>query len=207
MKKHTLAATLSCLLLSSCVTAYASVYSGSYKSAVRLSGKSINNFCSATAVSPTTLLTAEHCFVKGSKPNEILINGKSAVVLSYEFDGNDNALIVVNLFNKDWLRLKPNSMEVGEDVYFFGNPPEFDRLLRKGYVAGRKPTGLSVLDINGWFGDSGAGIVDSNGYIVGVINSIFLIDLFTVMGSEQLRFTTEQYKKARVVPVKLKETR
>jgi len=56
-----------------------------------------------------------------------------------------------------------------------------------------------MYDINGWFGDSGAGIFDRDGKLVGVISILYSTSdtqPMHLMGSLPLRFTAEQWRQA-----------
>lgn len=68
-------------------------------------------------------------------------------------------------------------------------------MLREGIVAGtetRNGKTVVMLDINGWGGDSGAGVFDGSGYVVGTITYRFGAGGFVLMGMVPMHFTDKQ---------------
>lgn len=76
-------------------------------------------------------------------------------------------------------------------MHYWGNPYVFNMLLRRGYVSGFSGRS-TVYDVNGYHGDSGAGIFNKNNQLTGVISYIHAIESFAVMGSFPLNFTETQ---------------
>lgn len=70
-----------------------------------------------------------------------------------------------------------------------------------GYV-GKNALGgpWTLYDLNGFFGDSGSGVFDADGYLVGVISmeysQAFQDAYMKVMGSLPLKFTAQQLAEA-----------
>jgi S1-C subfamily serine protease len=59
-------------------------------------------------------------------------------------------------------------MEQGQAVFMYGNPNNINDLLRRGYVVGGDAE-RTLLDLNVSHGDSGAGVFNDKGEVVGVI--------------------------------------
>jgi hypothetical protein len=131
--------------------------------------------CSATAVGPQALLTASHC---EAPSNTILIDGTTHHVMAFFRDDFDHTLFMVDETFPAWAKVSNDAMQPGDDIFIFGNPSDFDDLYRKGTV-GSYPTRVFktmpmaaefLLDINGFPGDSGAGIFNTKGELVGVVS-------------------------------------
>ena len=147
--------------------------------------------CSGTAVGPHVLLTASHCMTKGKV---LAINGWSPKVISVRHDGADHALVVVDLtFNRP-ARVASQSPSVGDVVFIWGNPEGFNDLLRYGRVSGAE--GVTLLDLNAYFGDSGAGVFNEQGQLVGVVSSLAGSPEFHQVGMFPMAFTDIQLRES-----------
>lgn len=132
--------------------------------------------CSATAIGPQALLTATHC----ERPTEALvIRGfkDKATIVGRIRDGNDHTIYLLqNVHFKDYLQVDLNyPLQQGEDVFLWGNPGKWSDQLRKGYVTGEEKQGdphTTLYDLNGWHGDSGAGIINTQGKLIAVMSVI-----------------------------------
>ena len=125
--------------------------------------------CSATAIAPHALLTASHC----EKPTgEILIDGTPAHILIEPIrDGFDHSVLIVDATFANYAEFAYAEPKVGDDIFIFGNAGSQTDLLRKGYVAKLgKDEDPYLYDFNGWMGDSGAGIFNAEGKLVGVVS-------------------------------------
>ena len=160
--------------------------------------------CSGTVVAPTVILSAGHCFIDeedddegdpAPAPTHMLVNGRDVKILAIVFDGNDHALVEVDFFFHDWASIGKQP-PVGTHVHYWGNPAGKNFLYREGYVTNYDHS-MMMLNINGFFGDSGAGIFDEAGNVVGVVNIISFDPIkglvFSLMGSAALEFTPQQY--------------
>lgn len=127
--------------------------------------------CSGTVIGPGAILSATHCFVGA---HALAVNGEPVAVLSAISDGNDHTILFVNKHFNDFA--VPGSAPVQtEEVFIYGNPGDLSDIYRVGHVAGtavRQNVALTLYDLNGYFGDSGSGIFDANGKLVGVISMI-----------------------------------
>lgn len=150
--------------------------------------------CASTAVGPSTLLTAAHCI---SGPTPLEVDGKAANILWVALDGNDHALVGIDLHFASWAT-QLSSPAVGSRVYFIGNPHGEGRLYRSGYVAGADRKGRALYDIHAFFGDSGSGIFNERGELVGVLTQIFSLTAGDVSewfaASQPLSFTAQQWQ-------------
>lgn len=148
--------------------------------------------CSGTAIAKSVVLTAEHCIVHGPL---IKINGKPAEVVGEPvLDGNDHAIIRVNVQFKRWARIG-GPMRQAEKVHFWGNPGGLSDQFRRGYITGFQDDWV-LFDCMGWKGDSGAALFNEAGLIVGVVSVLHVQDSFQLMGAKQFRFTAEQWRAA-----------
>jgi Trypsin-like peptidase domain len=161
--------------------------------------------CSGTVVAPTVILSAAHCFQAEENerlgfitppPTEMKVDGYKVKILVVVFDDNDHAMVKVDFTFDDYARLGPRP-DVGARVHYWGNPAKINNVYREGYVTSYHHSDM-VMDINGFFGDSGAGIFSSSGKLVGVLS--YLDDkhaqnrTFRLMGAQEIEFTALQYR-------------
>lgn len=99
-------------------------------------------------------------------------------------------------------------------MYVLGNPGELSRIFRSGYDAGEYNAGgqhIEWWDFNGFYGDSGAGIFNSRGQLVGVVSTLYQEanqGYMKLMGSFDLEFTDEDWRKANeTLPVPVRAVR
>jgi hypothetical protein len=171
--------------------------------------------CSGTVVAPSTILSAAHCFKDPDEdeldkalghaaplPSEMLIDGYRVYIEAVSFDDNDHALVRVSFNFHERATLGPVPA-VGAHVHYWGNPGGLVNAYREGYVSSYH-NGEMILDVNGFFGDSGAGIFDESGKLVGVMSSLHGVRrqgiIFKLMGVQALEFTPLQYEMMGVTP-------
>jgi V8-like Glu-specific endopeptidase len=171
--------------------------------------------CSGTVVAPTVILSAAHCFKEPEDefgsimllppkplPTTMLVDGYKVYIQAIVFDGNDHALVKVSFFFKDYALLA-KMPGVGAHVYYWGNPDGIRNVYREGYVTSYDHSEM-VMDVNGFFGDSGAGIFDESGKLIGVMSYINVHrhqgTSFRLMGAYPLEFTPLQYSMMGVTP-------
>lgn len=123
--------------------------------------------CGATAIGPSKLLTASHCMTGYPL---ITIDGTAVGVRDVVHDGRDHAIVTVTRTFTVWAEVGPPP-KVGDVVEYYGNPLMFRQLYRRGYVSAVDST-ATVLDVNGYHGDSGAGVFNTHGQVVGVISGM-----------------------------------
>jgi S1-C subfamily serine protease len=109
---------------------------------------------------------------------------------------------------KDLAEFSTTPLQQGDDIFLMGNPDDDSYILRKGYYAGirHNPFGMgsideALFDFNGFFGDSGSGLFNTKGELVGINSAISTKvedgEQMKMMGAFALRFTAEQLDKAR----------
>lgn len=142
------------------------------KHAVRL-GFDSGGYCSGTVVGPNEILSARHCF----SANLATVDGENVVVLAnYPLD-HDQHVVKVGKSYKRWAIKSPIPVRQGDRVSFTGNPYGLSTAYREGYVSAFKE-GSIVVDIEAGRGDSGAGLFNKRGELVGVISSVFYAESF-----------------------------
>ena len=134
--------------------------------------------CSSVSVGPHVLLTASHCLLSDAV---VAVDGEQVNVRDLETDRNDHALLWVDITFPTWLPVVEHGLETanGDTLVMAvgrpaGSPYPITRFGRfDATVVEEDPDGQSRPEE--WFalhaehGDSGAGIVDIHGDIVGLI--------------------------------------
>lgn len=181
--------------------------------------------CSATAIGPHALLTADHCdegntelFVD-SRPNDD--KPFKVHILGRILDNEDHLILLVDgpEFQDTTARfynVKKTDTKIGEQVFAYGDgeglfPPELRKGYRMGYLmippdAELGPTmpkydrKVYLYDLNIIPGDSGSAVYsESDGRLVAV-TTYSISGRF--MGAYALRFTAQQIKQAETFPGK-----
>jgi len=174
--------------------------------------------CSGTVVAASTILSAGHCFkeevdpvlemfglVPPPKPlpTEMTVDGYKVYIETVTFDDADHALVKVIFVFKDHASLAHQRPAVGDKVHYWGNAAKRNNTYREGYVASYLH-GDMIMDVNGFFGDSGSGIFDADGNVVGVMSYLSYSKHdglgFKLMGASPLEFTPLQYSMMGVSP-------
>jgi hypothetical protein len=156
-----------------------------------------DGICSATAVGTHTILGAEHCF-KGA--HKLDVDGVPVAVLKVMADGADHVLVIVTATFADVAQIGPVP-DQGDAVHYWGNPSGLFDVYRAGYVAGSAVADGHVFQLvacDGFYGDSGAGVFDTHGQLVGVISLMYQNTdrgYIKFMGMYPLQFTAEQWAK------------
>ena len=137
--------------------------------------------CSATAVGPHALLTAQHCF---ADMNTLFLDNdrNQAVVISAALiDGHDHVIYIVQATFESYASIEERDLVTGEPVHQWGAPEDLSDVYRGGYfrdLRNPKQDNLSFLIsfdqvqrfvLPDYPGDSGAGIFDASGHIVAVV--------------------------------------
>ena len=122
--------------------------------------------CSGTVVGKDLILSAAHCF----DGNRLLrIDGEDAYALEIARDGKDHVLARVTKRFTRWASMGPLP-EQGDEVSWIGNPAGEFSVYRQGYVARVMPDEL-YIEAPAFGGDSGSGLFDSRGRLIGVLSA------------------------------------
>lgn len=154
--------------------------------------------CSGTIIGPHAILTATHCF--DGVP--IKVDGETVRIRGRLDDGADHTIIMLDKTYPRWARVG-NAPRQAQHVYYYGHPGGLIDQYREGRVSGKSSDHgriFTLYDINGWFGDSGAGIFNDDGELVGVVNVLVSTggsDPMHLMGSQPLRFTRDEWRTVR----------
>lgn len=145
--------------------------------------------CSGTYIAADQVLTADHCFEGGALKS---ISGVPCEQIGERLrDGNDHAIMRVSCKRKAWASVR-GAMYAGLDVHLWGNPAGLIDIYRKGYVSGELDGWtLTMIPVNR--GDSGSGVFDSSGHVVGVVSTLMTDGVLSFMGSKPFAFTREQW--------------
>lgn len=157
-----------------------------------------NGVCSGTAVGANVLLSAEHCWADGNRL--IKINGAEAHALKIERDGADHVLVRVTTRFTRYARMGPEPLQ-GDRVRWVGNPASLNHQFRIGYVTGTDE-GMTLIDATVFGGDSGSGLIDDKGRLVGVVSAMRRWETrsgvsLQLMAAYSLKFTPEQWDSIR----------
>lgn len=124
------------------------------------------NGCGGTPIAADTVLTARHCVVGAIR---MAIVGRDPVeVAGVEFSGRDRAIVKLSkpVFTR-WASLGPDP-EQGDRVRWWGNPRGIPGVYRVGVVL-LVAHGQVVTDAQACHWDSGSGMFNDAGQVVGVI--------------------------------------
>jgi|ERR1019366_4043145 hypothetical protein len=142
--------------------------------------------CSATAVGPHALLTAQHCFAD-SNLVRLDNNTQPTVITSVLLDGQDHVIYIVDATFDHWADITQRNIIAREPVHIWGNPGNSPDVWRDGYYVGLEDVPMkSIKKLLGLIdeaksvtllkfilpiypGDSGSGIFDASGQVIAVI--------------------------------------
>ncbi len=170
--------------------------------------------CTADAIAPHVLLTAEHCNIDGGNfyLNPTLRDGKLLPdhplrVSEKYFDHMDHMLLVLpGVRFKYTISYDPATYRAprqGDRAYFWGNPAMQHDQYREGYMTGTIPAVDGDVDASGpvWMfnisvigGDSGSAVFSTDGRLITVVTYGVANGMF--MGAYPLAFTEEQVRQA-----------
>lgn len=135
-----------------------------------------NGECSGTAIGRNVILTAAHCVA--DEPPVVTVNGTPTNITRIQRDGGDQARLNVELTFGKWAAIG-NDPKQGDPVFIFGNPARGRDMLRRGYVAGHQNDRI-IADLEIGHGDSGAGVFNERGQVVGIVSGYFYHEVFRV---------------------------
>lgn len=156
---------LSLLLLAGCASGPS--HDALRKTSLRLDFE--RGLCSGTAVGPHRLWTAKHCLSNGGKI--VKVNGVPVTQVSVvELSRDRVSVLIRGQTFKHIAEIGPPPYQ-GQRVRFWGNPGGNANVYREGYIA-RAWTTEVVIVAPVCKGDSGSGIIDSRGRVVGVVSAM-----------------------------------
>jgi hypothetical protein len=155
-----------------------------------------DGLCSGTVVAERALLTAEHCIAHAPLS---AVDGVETHAVRTLRDGQDHVLIWTDrVIGHNRVRLA--TPKVGEDVHWTGNPAQLEGVERHGYVAAIV-NGEAYIDAPAWGGDSGSGIYNDRGELVGVLSGTYTwgndSGSFVLVFAKPLKFTRDDWKAVR----------
>lgn len=123
------------------------------------------SLCSGTKTGPAELKTAKHC-IDGFVLK--LVNKAEVTVASIRYEGEDVAVITLTkpMFTH-WAASGPTPMQ-GDRIRYWGNPLGIPGVYREGVVVAVTDKAIAV-DLQVCHGDSGAGMFNDRGEMVGVV--------------------------------------
>lgn len=155
--------------------------------------------CSGTIIGPHAILSATHCF---TATRSLAVDDRAVTVTGVVSDGRDHTIVYVTQLFRDFAPVVGAPYQT-EEVFIFGNPGGLQDMYRVGHVAGTVDSDsakLTLYDLNGYFGDSGSGIFDSDGRLIAVVSEIFYENQNGAsqkyMASFDLHFTKTQLEQA-----------
>lgn len=128
--------------------------------------------CTATAIGPRALLTASHCI---SGTQYISIDSSSPVKFQkILFDEQDHAIVLFDISRfSDIVPIEQREAELGEHVYFIGNPGSSRNVRRDGVYKkwSEIKGGAEIFFLGSFPGDSGSAVISSEGFIIGIVSA------------------------------------
>jgi hypothetical protein len=134
-------------------------------------------YCGATNIKDNVFITAAHC-VSDIKINKVILkvygNDKEYKIKRVALARNrDLSLIFVeNKVNDD--KVKTSQPLLGEEIYIVGHALGEFFTIKGGIVSKIKDDGF-IIDANIWFGDSGGGIFNKKGDLIGVVSQVEVV--------------------------------
>lgn len=126
-----------------------------------------DSVCAGTPIAATVIRTAAHCV----KPGPVIVNGTMVAVISVSPVTTDvvDMSIAGQVFDT-WATQGP-ALREGDRVRWWGRPHGEPLVYREGYVAKVGPEAI-FIDAPICSGDSGSGLFDSMGRLVGVVSAM-----------------------------------
>lgn len=162
-------------------------------------GISGDTSCSATVIGPHAIISAAHCF---DWPYTLTIHGQPVAVKRVMLDGHDHIILFVGMRFGTWSQHAHFGTQ-GDPVYIIGNPGDLTEQFRHGYIAGQiavRGELADSYDLRIFPGDSGSGIFDASGRLIGVVSFIYTMEnetgQLTIAGSFPMAFTAKQWREA-----------
>lgn len=125
-----------------------------------------DGLCSGTAIGPHALLTARHCFNK----KLVSVNNIPMQALKFAHEGRDAVVVTVSGEFKHWAKRGGRPIQ-GDRLRFWGNPVGEPDVYREVLVSRAWTDGI-VLQGTICPGDSGAGLMNDRGEVVGIVDAM-----------------------------------
>jgi serine protease Do len=124
--------------------------------------------CSGTMRGPHEFSTARHCIDGGEKVTKV--NDQKVEMIGWRLTGKDSVIVSVRgVTFKHWPRT--GVAHQGDRVFWWGNPLGARDMYREGYVSGFFD-GNMVVDATICHGDSGSGVFNEYGELVGIVSAM-----------------------------------
>lgn len=156
--------------------------------------------CGATKIDDRTAVTAEHCvdgifFLDGQVPEKVVL------------DGHEHALVIVpKPLPGKAAKLAHRYPDIGEELFIWGKPLGEGPLWREGYYQGKieleemQPYEWRIGSMFVAPGDSGSGIFNKKGQLVGSVSIGFMateLRDWSPVGWHEYKFTKEQWQEVK----------
>lgn len=152
-------------------------------------GTQDGGLCSATAVGQDVLLTAKHCIGEGD--TVVYLGDKRVTVRHIEVDGRDHALLWVDRRFSVWAQRGATPVK-GDALSIFGNVDGFEQFYRVGRMSGWYSSAM-LMDMTCGKGDSGAGVFNESGQLVGMVSAVYVGPIVRFCVSYPLAFSPKQW--------------
>lgn len=140
--------------------------------------------CSATIVGPNLIMTAAHCLPENKEIKTVKLTtlaGTGVNIVQVDIaktwvDKSDHAFLLFNVIENTrvfriYATIGPWFQE-GQNFEYYGNPYGLSGIYRRGYVSIVTRDSVALTS-NGWKGDSGAGIFDEYGRVMGIVSALY----------------------------------
>jgi S1-C subfamily serine protease len=135
--------------------------------------------CGATIINPNTIITAAHCVINPYdyyiEPSDRKLYPVDIIAIDY-FTTTDLAVLETRVnISQPTATVSSNEPRYGEDIWVIGCGGGECDALSKGIVSKLNVTGhhntiMNQFDVTAWYGNSGGGVFDDTGRLVGVVS-------------------------------------
>jgi hypothetical protein len=123
--------------------------------------------CSGTAIGADSILTAVHCMASPL----VRVNGQPVKLVESRKESRDRIVVKLSGIRfKHWVQRGPTPAQ-GDRLRFWGQPSGESDIYREAIVS-RVRTDQVVLQTIVCPGDSGSGLIDAQGRVVGVVSAV-----------------------------------
>lgn len=144
---------------------------------------------SGVVIRPGLVITAAHV-VSGQAEVLIVFKDSSSTkgIVLWADRANDAALVAVApSATKGFAPLRCDTpLQIGEDIYTIGHPGSLKWIATFGRVAGEAVGPYVITQLTVWFGNSGGGVYDSAGRVVGIAVGLMVDDIPGTAGDKSI---------------------